>query len=263
MLCTGWHEPVLTSATSRRTWGATERRSASTPPQVAGAGGGGRADSQPADQALAVDGERNLSPREDPAGGDDGDQRARFTGLDREQLDAGHCLQSLVEHGRADVGEEGRVEVGADLRAGHGQMGHRCDEPPELGPGRRTGRGNGLHGSRRGCGAGRSRRAARGGQEHHRGHQHHQERPRWTAPPTTSPATEPRHSFSSCTGKYSLWPPDQSLPVPAGPAEPIPSDRTAMPSLIDNEPAGDRTITPGENQSKSAPAVWPYGRRIR
>jgi hypothetical protein len=38
MLCTGWHEPVLTSATSRRTWGATERTAASTPAQVAGTG---------------------------------------------------------------------------------------------------------------------------------------------------------------------------------------------------------------------------------
>ncbi len=177
--------------------------------------GGGRADSQPADQAPGVDGERNLSPRKYTAGGDNSDKRARFTYLDREQLDASRSLQRLVEHGRADLGEEGCVEVGVYLRVGHGQMGHRCDEPPELGPGRRIGRDYGLRGSRRGCGGGRSRgrrrprRAARSSQEHHRGNQH-QERPRWTVPPTTPPATEPGHSFSSCS-KYPLWrPPDQS-----------------------------------------------------
>ncbi len=38
MLCTGWHEPVLTLATSRRTQGATERTAASTLAQVAGVG---------------------------------------------------------------------------------------------------------------------------------------------------------------------------------------------------------------------------------
>jgi len=38
MLWTGWHEPLLTLATSRRTWGATERRAASTPAQVPGTG---------------------------------------------------------------------------------------------------------------------------------------------------------------------------------------------------------------------------------
>jgi hypothetical protein len=39
MLCTGWQEPLVTLATSSRTWGAADRMAASTPSQVVGAGG--------------------------------------------------------------------------------------------------------------------------------------------------------------------------------------------------------------------------------
>ncbi len=38
MLWISWHAPLLTSATSRCTWGATERRVASTSAQLAGVG---------------------------------------------------------------------------------------------------------------------------------------------------------------------------------------------------------------------------------
>src|ERR1022692_2059814 len=94
----------------------------------------GRADAQPADQPPAIGGERDLSPRENAASGDDNDELARFAGPDREQLDVSGSVQPLVEHRRADLGEEGRVEMGARLRAGHGQMRRRGDEPPELAP---------------------------------------------------------------------------------------------------------------------------------
>ena len=39
MLWIGWHEPLLTLATSSRTWGATERTAASTQAQVVGGAG--------------------------------------------------------------------------------------------------------------------------------------------------------------------------------------------------------------------------------
>jgi hypothetical protein len=38
MLCTGRHEPSVTLATNSRTWGASERRAASTPAQLVGTG---------------------------------------------------------------------------------------------------------------------------------------------------------------------------------------------------------------------------------
>src|SRR5689334_24509222 len=53
--------------------------------------------------------------------------------------------------GRADLGQEGRVEVGAHLRVGHRQPGQFGGEPAELGPGRRRGRGDGLRGTAAGA----------------------------------------------------------------------------------------------------------------
>ena len=70
------------------------------------------------------------------AGRDVSDNGAQLAGPDRQHPEADQCLQCPVEHGRADLGPEGRVDVGAHLRAGQGQMGHRRDEPPELDRGR-------------------------------------------------------------------------------------------------------------------------------
>ena len=116
-----------------------------------------------------------LSPRASVVGGDAGHHRAQVADLDRQQPRADRFLQGLVEPGLPDLGEEGRVEVGPDLRVGEGQVGDGGDEPPELSPGRSTGRARGLGRLRReGHGAQRYRRpggGARASQQRDRDHQ--------------------------------------------------------------------------------------------